>query len=765
MRKFTLILSLLVAFVTTAIAQTSYETSTADSPKWYTIGSYNRGGYLTNVNNGEALKHVDIADGSLWYFETAGEDGGVYFVNAVKDGESKVYLDGDLKASTTAAVWYILPNGVNDYGLSISKTNPISDRSCIDANNNNTGVGNWAPSSSDWQGTTWCFYEFGADIQVALDAFKAWEGQNAVMGEYAYNEKAYNALNEAYNTFKSNATISNYQACKALIDALPRTMPENGKIYFIEAPLFFSVQGEQKALYAGETPAWNTLNAADKSFYWMVEAADGKYAFKNLSTNKYLNGTSMSADKVEGTLTILGQEQFNIVVNGTTIHANGHDSGNAESGSIVSWGGSVGSASAWKFIETVDPDLGMAKGNLQNRINELQACIDWSGNNPGEYNATETAKLVDPIAAAKAVIDGGSNVAKDYEDALAALNNATADVVLTPNPVVAGTYRIVSACSSFSETKAFSVYGKDTYYNQHRTPAWAPENTNDPLQYWVLEANGTGFNIKAAYEGNYITTATSMSTTPKAATFSNLGKAQFNITLAGDEKPIHANGWNWGTAAAPLTTWAGGVDSPSAWILVAVDEEPEFTYNLTVGEAGWATLMLGFDATIPTGVKAYTVSSIENGYVTLNEVTGTLPAKTAVIIEAVKGDYTFETATEAAVAVANNALKGTLYPKNITPEGTAYVLSIVEGTVGLYKATLNQSNNTAFLNNANKAYLVVEGASESASYGLRLPGATGIEEVVVENGVKAIYDLTGRRVESVTAPGIYIVNGKKVLVK
>ena len=43
---------------------------------------------------------------------------------------------------------------------------------------------------------------------------------------------------------------------------------------------------------------------------------------------------------------------------------------------------------------------------------------------------------------------------------------------------------------------------------------------------------------------------------------------------------------------------------------------------------------------------------------------------------------------------------------------------------------------------------------------------TGINEVKGENGkVKAIYDLTGRRIDSITAPGIYIVNGKKTLVK
>ena len=43
---------------------------------------------------------------------------------------------------------------------------------------------------------------------------------------------------------------------------------------------------------------------------------------------------------------------------------------------------------------------------------------------------------------------------------------------------------------------------------------------------------------------------------------------------------------------------------------------------------------------------------------------------------------------------------------------------------------------------------------------------TAIDEVKGENGeVKTIYDLTGRRVENITNAGIYIVNGKKVLVK
>ena len=42
---------------------------------------------------------------------------------------------------------------------------------------------------------------------------------------------------------------------------------------------------------------------------------------------------------------------------------------------------------------------------------------------------------------------------------------------------------------------------------------------------------------------------------------------------------------------------------------------------------------------------------------------------------------------------------------------------------------------------------------------------TSIEDITVENSANVIYDLTGRKVDAITTAGIYIVNGKKVLVK
>ena len=189
------------------------------------------------------------------------------------------------------------------------------------------------------------------------------------------------------------------------------------------------------------------------------------------------------------------------------------------------------------------------------------------------------------------------------------------------------------------------------------------------------------------------------------------------------------------------------------------------SYTLSVTDAGYATLFLDFNAAIPAGVEAYTVTKVNDGYVTLTQVTGVLPANTGVIVKAGQGDYTFAYSTDEAADVTGNLLKGTVVDKNI--EGEAYVLGVVEGKVGLYKAAMT---GTSWKNNANKAYLPMSAvANKSAEFfGFDWDGTTGISEVKTENGeVKAIYDLTGRKLkgENGNLKGIYIINGKKVLVK
>ena len=43
--------------------------------------------------------------------------------------------------------------------------------------------------------------------------------------------------------------------------------------------------------------------------------------------------------------------------------------------------------------------------------------------------------------------------------------------------------------------------------------------------------------------------------------------------------------------------------------------------------------------------------------------------------------------------------------------------------------------------------------------------SSGIESITPENGSIDMYDITGRKLKEISVPGIYIVNGRKVLVK
>ncbi len=194
-----------------------------------------------------------------------------------------------------------------------------------------------------------------------------------------------------------------------------------------------------------------------------------------------------------------------------------------------------------------------------------------------------------------------------------------------------------------------------------------------------------------------------------------------------------------------------------------VAEEKE-SYTLAVCAAEYATLFLDYAVEIPYGVEAYAVTAVNDGYVTLTQVEGVLPANTGVIVKATEGDYNFVASTETPATVIGNLLQGTVAATEINVE--AYVLWNVDGEACFCKAKMTDG---VWLNNANKAYLPASEANGAASYSFRFEdGTTGIEEVKTENGeVKGIYDLTGRKLkgENGNLKGIYIINGKKVLVK
>ncbi len=359
----------------------------------------------------------------------------------------------------------------------------------------------------------------------------------------------------------------------------------------------------------------------------------------------------------------------------------------------------------------------------------------------------------------------------------------------------------VTASDLMNRTAPTNIAIKNLSYTNNRwfvgntgaVPYSAEEFTNDAIFVWEpVQAGVAGSYYLKKLDGTYMQASSpkDFGTIDNAAvftatapgvdgTFNGDGDSNIYITGSNDANLVRfVKGSNWinvqnGAGGTPTyNTGTGG------WTIHYVYEVTEVaSFKANISNAGYATFYAPVEVTIPENVKAYyiTAEGFNGEKVTLTQIENVIPANTAVILEGAEGEYTFNVSETGAAAVSGNLLKGTIINTNII--GDAYVLGVVDDETGLYKTqmstvALSQASGSVkvFLNNANKAYLpasaVPATANNAASFSFRFgEGTTGVENVVVENEVKAIFDLTGRRVEAITAPGIYIVGGKKVLVK
>ena len=309
MRKITSLLMLFCAFVATAWAgPTDLPEITTDvnNPIYYTIlntRSSQPGGYMYYAGD-----EVGLKDG--WTLTTTG-----------LDNKYKFYFTGSHDAL------YV----------------------------HNAATGKKLASMASWTeaGTVWAV---GVSPKGGGLAFGPQGGLN---GNGCWNEKNYttDANTSDFTTWSANDDGSIF-ICAKVEDLC---LPETDKFYVIEAPLFENVQGVKKAIYVnGEGNAvWGTEDLSNKNFYWVPTVnEDGSVALKNLGTQTYLSSTDgvMTAEEATATIKELGDNSFNIKLGGNTLHANNHSSGNGAGSTLTSWGGGIGSASAWKFVEKADPD-------------------------------------------------------------------------------------------------------------------------------------------------------------------------------------------------------------------------------------------------------------------------------------------------------------------------------------------------------------------------------------------------------------------------
>ena len=223
--------------------------------------------------------------------------------------------------------------------------------------------------------------------------------------------------------------------------------------------------------------------------------------------------------------------------------------------------------------------------------------------------------------------------------------------------------------------------------------------------------------------------------------------------------------------------------------------------TISVGDKHYAAVFTGYPYTLGAGMKAYYINKVieEEGVVIIKELTGTIPAKTPVLIECSSTDISKNQITPVLNSVAvpsDNVAKGVYfclgdrwsahYNSTKFDPSTMRVLSLnTYGNLAVSTSTQNLKTVMIEPKGADGKHLTITAipanswyipVSSSAPSELKLVTAeqyaTGIKDITVKPAsLYNVYTLEGVQIKknatsiSDLHQGIYIINGKKVVIK
>ena len=432
---------------------------------------------------------------------------------------------------------------------------------------------------------------------------------------------------------------------------------------------------------------------------------------------------------------------------------------------VVRWG-KAADASQFSIITDVDATCTAWDNALINKVNGLM-----SDNTHYGKIKTETTELTTAISN----LQSTSSV-DNYKALETALLNA--EYVL-PEPEKI--YQIVAKTSDHNKRhNGDLVYANPVAVGAGRFTAGTdrslkhnlPAEIHIPNSYWKFEtaAVNNQMYLRHVNSGLYAGQLSTGGTTAEMPLEKdNAGLYSFNYLSAHEAYMLfeHTNAsfLNDAHASENIVGWNDSNDEASRWTIEEVTSVP-----VTISTIRYATLNLPFAVNIPENVKAYIGSAEGTGYVKLEEITGVIPANTAVILVSQEDlgaakQYDFTVAYNNSDAAPDNKLSGTTTAETIETSATAYILKNGGAGIGLYRVESTTDRTIP----ANKAYYgttLADSEGTSAMLGFRFGDVTSISQIETSNnGSEALYDLNGRRV-LYPAHGVFVkANGEKIFIK
>lgn len=346
----------------------------------------------------------------------------------------------------------------------------------------------------------------------------------------------------------------------------------------------------------------------------------------------------------------------------------------------------------------------------------------------------------------------------EYEYFMLALEDALYDYMVVPET---GYYRIKNVrTGETGYTYGYlglhsdgKMYGDIDATTAASDPSTVIYLTNNGDGTFYLEMQGA--NIDAASQSQQVGLVPDRCLTTISGVVP--GAAQI-LTGNGQYGYLHAAAGNF----YKIVGWRVYSDSrASGWIF---EDAEELTIPLTaMGDSSYTTLYLPFPVTLDAtkvadkALNFYTLTTTEDKLVAKRAEENVIPAATAVLL------ISKEAAANATATIGgtnstayDNDLQGTYLPT--TAQAGTYVFGTLESKVGFYPT----SEGTQL--SSNSAFFTSDGDEEGwpITFDESITGIGNIPSL--QPTTSAIYDLQGRRV-SQTTKGIYILNGKKVVLK
>lgn len=174
---------------------------------------------------------------------------------------------------------------------------------------------------------------------------------------------------------------------------------------------------------------------------------------------------------------------------------------------------------------------------------------------------------------------------------------------------------------------------------------------------------------------------------------------------------------------------------------------------------GYATFYGASTCALPDGVTAYYVSSTDENKAYMTSVSN-IPANQGVILKGATGIYQLYTTTDAAASVTDNKLVGATTRTQINETANKYVLYDNSGSPEFRTIT------TSSYLDAYKCYLSTTTSGSAPlltfDFGSHTTSIKNIGHTTIDNN--RIYNLRGQEIK-IPSHGIYIKNGKKVIIK